>query len=254
MKSFLSKKSTQTLWLISVLILLITTILVVGVSSIFWKPYLIVPLVYTVLPSLVFILRSMDIFVRIKLGTLIFGALLYLAALFVWMDPSFVMVIFVWLLRINIAEAVITDFVHKKYLSALSGLVVLISMSAMVFSWDGIAYHIAQPHLLLWAVIYTAWNWNFVLGRFGMPIAIYHVAILTAPWIGVFVLNDFSLWVLMRGFTLNMGGSAQVVFQRCITSYFSYPYTERFGKAFLTTRPQTALTLSILVGGIIILL
>jgi hypothetical protein len=100
----------------------------------------------------------MELFVRIKLGTLIFGAVLYLAALFQWMDPVTVMVIFVWLLRINILEAIITDFSHKKYLNAMNGTMVLLAMSTMVFTWDGVAYHAVLPHLGLWALAYTVWN------------------------------------------------------------------------------------------------
>jgi hypothetical protein len=205
---------------------LITLCLVLGAMSVLWWPHVIVPVLYVALPLAVFFGWKMELFVKIKLGTLIAGAMLYVAALFQWMNPAIVMTIFVWLLRLNIVEAVIEDIKHKKYFGVISGGMLLLSMSTMVFTWDGITYHAQMSHIGLWAVAYTLWNANFILGQFGAAIGLYHVAILSAPWVGVLLTGDMSLWVMMRGFTLRLGGMGQIVYGPRIEAFFALDWVK----------------------------
>lgn len=235
-------------------VVFIAFVLVVGALSFFLKPKIIVLVLHILLPLVLFLFGSMEGFVRMKIGTLVFGAFLYAGALFMWVDPTLVMVLFLWLLRLNIFEAIITDIVRKKYLSAISGSALLLATSSMAFLWDGVAYRVDQPLLALWALAYTVWNLNFILGYFGMPTAIYHVAILSAPWIGVFIMQDLSLWVLMRGFTLNTGATAQVLFQQLVVSRFTHPATERLSHLIMGKRVQATLMVGIVAACTVALL
>ncbi len=189
-----------------------------------------------ILPVYLLITAKMVSFEKIKLSTLIIGRALTALTAFTLLPPRALIIILAILMYINISEATLSDFKKGRYGNGIAGLAMLASTHLLFNSqwipvlagekWGlvHVGYYLIQSRgILLWAVAYTLWNWNFVTGEFSPAVSLYHLAILATPaLISVAFLNP-GIWVLARATSLTSGGVLQIAFKEKIEGNLMAP-------------------------------
>lgn len=166
-------------------------------------------------------------FEKLKLGTLIVGRILISLAAFALFPGEWLALIVVWLLRINILEAVIQDFSRKNIFNALSGLVLIATSFWMTTSWNGTWYLVDQEAYLWWIIAYTIWNWDFVNLQFSTSISLLHLGVLGAPLVWMGVTGSSGFWLIMRGATLIFAVTNQILFKEELEKILAIPAWDR---------------------------
>lgn len=212
-------------------LILLTT---VSVLSLFFPNTVNLP-VMVLLPAVVFFFRA-EPFEKIKLGTLIIGRLLITLTALSLFPGNILVIIVIWLLRINILEATVKDFMNRRWANGAAGVVQIITSFGFTGEWTGTYYITHETAAIFWIIAYTIWNWNFINLNFEPQIALYHVAVLAAPliWVGIthvfqppFTGNGAGVWLVMRGATLTFAVSTQILFKNRIRSFLQ---NETFGR------------------------
>jgi len=160
---------------------------------------------HVLFPLLVMLIYGMlTRFGYIKLNTLVLGRLfIILAALGI--GDSYIHIVYLILLQVNILEAIILDSTKKKYFNAISGLLLLGSSFYLVLCWTESYLLVVNENYLLWIVAYTIWNANFVTLQLSGAYFVHHFLILLSPIIACIVLFDFSYWLMFRETSLVLG-------------------------------------------------
>jgi len=153
-------------------------------------------------------------FEKLKLATLIVGRILISLAALAIFPGDWLVVLVIWLLRINILEATIEDFHKKNYFNAISGLVLIATSFWMSGSWNGTYYLINQDQYIWWILAYTLWNWDFVTLNFSSSISLYHVGVLGAPLVWMLASASPGFWLIFRGSTLIFAVTNQILFKK----------------------------------------
>lgn len=195
----------------------------VSVLSLFFPNTVTLPIL-VILPAIVFFFQA-EAFERVKLGTLIVGRLLITLTALSLFPGNVLVLIVIWLLRINILEATIKDIMNRRWANAIAGVVQIITSFGFTGEWTGTYYITNESAAIFWIIAYTLWNWNFINLNFEPQVALYHVAVLAAPliWVGIthFAQPDFpgngpGIWLVMRGATLTFAVTTQIVFKEQI--------------------------------------
>lgn len=191
----------------------------IGVLATFYPLYFSLP-VLVMLPVVVLLLKDAVFFERLKLSTLIVGRTLVILGFLGFMPGGTLTVLVLWLLRLNILEAILTDLKTKNYLNVLSGALLLISSAFISIEWSGVYYFTDSGAFIFWILAYTLWNWNFVLFNFNKSISVFHLAVLASPLLAALLLSRPELWLILRGSTLTFAGLLQLGFRTPLVSYF----------------------------------
>lgn len=226
-----------------------------SVLSLFFPTAVNLPLM-VLFPSVIFFIKA-EVFEKLKLGTLIVGRLLISLTALNLFSGSALVIIVIWLLRINILEATVKDFMGKRYGNAIAGLVQIITSFGFTGEWMGTYYVTDQSYAIYWIIGYTIWNWNFVNLNFSPSVAYYHVGVLLAPLLWVFVSwiaipgtygSGAGFWLVMRGATLTLAVMNQILFKDQITEIF-----ENDGFAALSLALKTPTAQIIMSAAVVIL-
>lgn len=211
-------------------LLLGTALLALLGATIIYFPLSAGSVLSVLLPAGILLLKA-EFFEKLKLGTLIAGRILILLTCLGWFPASLFCTVAVWILQINIAEAVIKDFSQKNYFNAWSGVVLIATLWPIHFEWNGLFILSTKPHALLWILPYTWWNWNFIALNFRRPISLFHLGVLAAPLLFSAVMLNPAYWFAMRSSTLTLAVVVQMAFKDEVLQYFDdaayYIQTER---------------------------
>ena len=163
----------------------------------------------------IYVLLKLDtvFFEKLKLSTLLIMRILILFVIFGFITGDLFVTINLVFLGINILEATLTDFKRKKYQNALIGLLLAATIILSKGEWINPYYRastIPQIGMLCWIIVYTIWNWVFVTNEFSASIALYHVAILSTPLLGMIIFRDPGMWLMFRAYSLTAGGNVQI--------------------------------------------
>jgi hypothetical protein len=178
-------------------------------------------------------------FERLKLSTLLIGRILVaLTALSVIKTGQATVVLILWLLRLNILEAVLTDFKEKSYYNFAAGIVLLVATFFLGGQWNpekNWFVTLGWP-AVFYMLAYTIWNWDFVVYSFSSAISYYHIAILTTPLLGALIFWNPGFWLICRSNSLTFGGAVQVGAKKQLETYLNRPWFDKF-ITFVKTKP-----------------
>ncbi|OAS21072.1 hypothetical protein [Paenibacillus oryzisoli] len=223
--------------------LIILTILSFGTTLTAFSPLYANGLINIVIPiCILFALRS-DFFEKLKLSTLVIGRVLVVLTFVGYFPSEWLVPIIVWLLRVNILEATLTDFKNKNYYNVFSGLALVATSFVISGAWLGSYYITVNEAMIYWVIAYTFWNWNFVIYEFKQPIGFYHLAVLTTPLLIVCLTLNPGLWLIMRANSLTFAGIIQISGKAYIESYLASPAM----LTFITTVKKSPVQISIMV-------
>jgi len=149
-------------------------------------------------------------FISLKIGTLVVGKLLLALTALSYFSADWYMIFVVWLLRINIIEAIIKDFKERHIFNAASGIILLMPTWLIEAHWLGFYYIISPVSVIWWIFAYTIWNFNFVFLNFPRSISLFHIAVLASPLVVVLSTLNPGLWLIVRASTLTESLSFQV--------------------------------------------
>ncbi len=154
-----------------------------------------------------------DPFELIKMLTLIAGRLLivFTALGLVPIPLSLMLVIF--LLQLNIAEACLVDIFKGRYKNAFIATLLMISSFYITLEWRHGYYLVNQPLFITWIAAYTLWNWNFILWQFHRSIWIFHMVVLLSPIVISLILCSGDYWLFLRGVSLTLAGMTQLSYK-----------------------------------------
>ncbi len=177
--------------------------------------------VNVIIPALILLKVDAVFFEKLKLTTLMTNRILIVLVVFGKIPEQFFATLNLVLLVVNIMEATLTDFKINKFQNALSGLLLVATIPFLKATWVG-PYYVAQGYsrtsgaiipmaTVLWAIAYTIWNWIFVTNEFSPAIAMFHVAVLTTPLVGMVLFRNPGIWLIYRACSLTAGGNYQIV-------------------------------------------
>lgn len=172
-----------------------------------------------VIPIILLLLKSTNTFAKIKLATLTIGRVIIALTALAVIPGHLCVQIILWLLRINIAEAIIKDIKEKHIWNSFAGSVVLFSSFLIEGTWMGKFFLTHPDSLIFWALAYTVWNWNFVNLNFPRTIGYYHITVLLSPLIFCLATFETGFWLIMRATTLTIAGSLQIKQEKEILKY-----------------------------------
>ena len=212
------------------------------------------------LPVFLLLTTKMVSFEKIKLSTLIIGRALTALTAFTLLPPRALIITLAILMYINISEATVSDFKKKRYWNGIAGIAMLASTHLLFNSqWTSvvagdswglvhIGYYMIQARgILLWAIAYTLWNWNFVTGEFSPSVSLFHLAILATPaLISVAFLNP-GIWVLARATSLTSGGVFQIAYKEKVEENLKSPGFAAFVSFIQKSGIQIALMIAVIV-------
>ena len=180
-----------------------------------WTPFLFIAPVY-----LLFFRGVKDKFTAVKIGTLLVGHIIFYLMSLGWMS-SYVW-IFSALMLINILEAGSLDLKRKNYW--LFGLALGLALSFMNFSivWAEDIIVTSGSYFLAWAILYTVWNFLFILKNFKKEVAFFHLPMLITPFIVMALTSDEGGWLLVRSYSLLIGLSFQEFVGEKVKQRFRY--------------------------------
>jgi len=222
-------------WLGFVLILGFITL---GSTLTVYSPLYANGLINVVIPILILIFFKSEFFEKLKLGTLTIGRILVVFTVLGIFPHEWLVPAIAWLMRVNILEAALTDYKNKSYFNVISGLALLGSSFILTGSWTGTYYLTDAPGaaMLLWALAYTLWNWDFVIYEFKQPVGLYHAAVLSAPLLFIVLIREPGFWLILRANSLTFAGILQITGKRHIEQYFT---NYSFGKIILWLKSRT---------------
>ncbi len=211
------------------------------------------------LPVYLLITTKMVSFEKIKLSTLIIGRALTALTAFTLLPPRALIIILAILMYINISEATVSDFKKKRYWNGIAGIAMLASTHLLFNSqWttvlEGeqwglvhIGYYMIQSRgILLWAIAYTLWNWNFVTGEFSPSVSLYHLAILATPALISLAFLNPGIWVLARATSLTSGGVLQIAYKQKVEDGLKTPGFTSFVASFQKSIVQIPLMAAVI--------
>lgn len=227
-------------------VLFTAVLTVVSALAMYYPLYVSLPLM-VILPIFIVAFVRGDIFEKIKLSTLIIGRLIVVLAFLTLIPGDILIFLVIWLLRINILEAVIKDLKGKNFLNALSGIALIAGTWLINIHWNGVYYVILPVALIFWVLGYTIWNWNFIYLNYGASIGLYHVPVLSAPL--VFALGVLSPvhWLMMRAGSLTLAVTCQMAFKERLNKYLNKKSWVKKLSVVERNSTQAALTISVLV-------
>ncbi len=222
----MDKLNSNVLLLVFIVVLIVATVI-----SSFQPIWGNIPLTI-ILPILVLMSLKLVFFEKLKISTLIIIRVLILLPIFgLWDGNSFVRIVLPFM-GINILEASLVDFKRKKYYNAITGFFLIATLFLMTSSWFGTYYtnyvtnelgEICVYATWIWAIVYTIWNWFFIIFEFKSGIAFLHVGILFAP-IFLAITYGSEYWMLTRAYSLTFGGGVvQIFFKEFFERKFSSP-------------------------------
>lgn len=192
-----------------------------------------------VLPTVVLVAVKAIAFERLKLATMIVGRVLYTLTVLGIMPVKVFIPLLIWILRVNILEAVAADVSIKRYGNAVAGVALVVSSLWLDGAWvSGTTYYFFSGTFIVpWIAAYTLWNWTFIGNYFSKPLAAYHVAVLAAPLLYVTLTWQPGFWLIMRSITLNLGGCVHLTARQTIEDRLQVPWIGRLVDAL---RARTA--------------
>ncbi|OCT11850.1 hypothetical protein A8709_28705 [Paenibacillus pectinilyticus] len=208
--------------------LIILTILSLGTTLTAFSPLYANGLINIVIPICILIFLRADFFEKLKLSTLVIGRILVVLTFLGYFPSDWLVPVIVWLLRINILEATLTDFKNKSFYNVVSGLVLIATSFVISGAWLGSYYITVNEAMIFWAIAYTLWNWDFVIYAFKQPIGFYHIAVLTTPLLLVCLSANPGLWLIMRANSLTFAGIFQISGKAYIESYLASDAIQSF--------------------------
>ncbi len=213
-----------------------------------------------ILPIYLLITTKMVSFEKIKLSTLIIGRALTALTAFTLLPPRALIITLAILMYINISEATVSDFKKKRYWNGIAGLAMLASTHLLFNSqWTSVLtgdnmglvhigyYMIQAKGILLWAVAYTLWNWNFVTGEFSPSVSLYHLAILATPALISAAFLNPGIWVLARATSLTSGGVFQIACKERVEKELQSPGFTAFVSYFQKSVVQIPLMIAVII-------
>lgn len=200
-------------------IIIILALITSGASLTIISPLYANGLINVIIPILILTFFKSEFFEKLKLSTLAVGRLLVVVTFLGFLPGDWLVQIIIWLLRINILEAMLTDYRNKSYFNVISGLALIGSSFIITGSWLGSYYVTTNAAMLYWAIAYTLWNWDFVIHEFKHQVGFYHLAVLTSPLVLVLLTAEPGLWLIARANTLTFAGIFQIIGKKHIEKY-----------------------------------
>lgn len=176
-------------------------------------------IINVVIPVLVLIFLKAEFFEKLKLSTLTFGRFLVVVTVLGFLPGNLLVGVIIWLLRINILEATLTDIRNKNYFNVVSGFALIASSFVLTGTWLGSYYLMTNAAMIIWALAYTLWNWDFVIYEFNHQIGIYHIAVLASPLLFVLVAQQPGFWLVARANSLIFAGILQITGKKYLEKY-----------------------------------
>lgn len=208
--------------------LVILAFLCLGTTITAFSPLYANGIINVVIPIGILIFLRADFFEKLKLSTLLIGRFLVVLTVLGSFPSDWLVPIIIWLLRINILEATLTDYKNKSFANVVSGLILIATSFVINGSWLGSYYITENEAMIFWAIAYTLWNWNFVIYTFKQSIAYYHIAVLATPLLLVGLTANPGLWLIMRATSLTFAGIFQISGKAYIESYLASPAMSAF--------------------------
>ncbi|MDR6548821.1 DUF5692 family protein [Paenibacillus qinlingensis] len=224
--------------------LLILAIISLGTTLTAFSPVFANGIINVIIPIGILIFLRAEFFEKLKLATLLIGRILVLLTFLDYFPSDWLVPLIVWLLRINILEATLTDFKNKSYTNVISGLILIATSFVITGSWLSSYYITINDAMIFWAIAYTLWNWNFVIYTFKQAIGFYHIAVLTTPLLLVCLTMNPGLWLIMRANSLTLAGIFQISGKAYIESYLASPALHNF--IILVKKPPIQLGLMVI--------
>ncbi|SDX38381.1 DUF5692 family protein [Paenibacillus sp. CF384] len=205
-------------------------------------------IINVVVPIVILLVLKADFFEKLKLSTLLIGRILVVVTFLGFFPDNWLVPTIVWLLRINILEATLTDYKNRSYYNVISGIALIASSFVLQGEWLGTYYVTTNEAMIYWAIAYTLWNWNFVIYNFKQQIGFYHIAVLIAPMLIVLGAWNPGLWLIMRANSLTVAG----IFQISCKSYLEQNLRNDSLNAFITKVKRKPTQLIVMVVNVLL--
>lgn len=204
--------NTNKLSIFYICIILLLGLMTTAIASVYFPLAVSIPL-NILIPIAVILIFRPPILVTIKLITLVIGGILMVLAVLNYFTPERFVIVMIWLLRINMLEAVLLDLYKKNFFNAISGLLLIGASALFEARWYGF-YYLMSPAtipLIFWIVAYTIWNYNFILLTCDFRISLYHISVLAAPLALLLITHNPGFWLVFRAPSLTHAVTLQAV-------------------------------------------
>lgn len=151
------------------------------------------------------------------------GRVIVISAVLGLIDYKIATLIMLWLLRINILEACLFDFLNGSRMNATFGAVVLAGTFSIELRWIDVYYVMSSPILLIWIIAYTVWHFAFMSKNFPQAVAVFHITVLAAPLLQGLLTRDLGFWLALRGVSLTIAGAFQLMRPEELSRWFEIP-------------------------------
>lgn len=207
--------------------ILLLSFITAGATLTIFSPLYANGIINVLIPILILIFFKSEFFEKLKLSTLAIGRFLVVMTVLGFLSGDWLVTIIIWLLRLNILEATLTDYKNKSYFNVISGIVLIGTSFALTGGWNGTFYLTTNEAMLFWALAYTLWNWTFVIYEFKHQIGFYHIAVLLAPLLFVTFAAQPGFWLIARANTLTFAGIFQITGKKQIEGYLTNKTLEK---------------------------
>lgn len=208
-----------------------------------YQPFLVMMPLHIILPFISSFVVEIEPFERYKISTLVFGNILVILVILGSIPVPFFVLLVPWLLRLNIVEAMVEDYTKKRYFNLYNGVLLLLLTIPLFFTWDGYLVSMHLNGIIYWIIMYTLWNWNFVLARFSNGLSMFHIAVLAAPIVFIISTLNPMYWLASRGYTLTLSGIMHLHYKEQISQYLYSDTLEKYKPKILSRNVQGFLSL-----------
>lgn len=147
-------------------------------------------------------------FGMIKLASLAAGMTIPTLVILNVLPVRFVAPVMMFMLILNMSEAVFFDYKNKNYYNVIAGLLlIVIALFCLDIQWLGFYYAGFPPSLIFWILGFTLWNWNFFLFIYDAKYSYYNAMILSGPLVVVLFTLNPSLWLIARVISAFLGAT-----------------------------------------------
>ncbi|PIS03264.1 MAG: hypothetical protein COT85_00870 [Chlamydiae bacterium CG10_big_fil_rev_8_21_14_0_10_42_34] len=165
--------------------------------------------------------KGTQLFVYVKIGTLIIPRIFAFAGFVGYMSGKSVVIGTIIFLAINILEAAIEDLKRKHYFSLIIALLLMLCCVGVRGVWEDNRYvFVTSTSFIYFVVAYVIWNCNFILNQFSKAYFFFHLFVHAIPLLCAVVYGNVGYYLVFRAVSLLYAGQIHSYAKTYVENYF----------------------------------